>query len=155
MTDQGYELSWDSPIENDGSEFIVLPEGKYRFKVIDFERARFAGSDKLPPCNQAIVHLQFTGKDKDSGREGTIIIKHNLYLHSSTEWALCAFFVAIGQRKHGEKILMNWNKVIGSEGDADLFIDKWKNKEGKELENNKVKKFLNPVETKNFTFGTF
>ena len=56
------ELGWDDEIENDGPEFIVLPEGDYSFKVIDFERARHPGSEKLPACNKAIVHIRLKGQ---------------------------------------------------------------------------------------------
>ena len=154
MADQGYELGWDSPIEKD-SEFILLPEGDYDFEVIEFERARHAGSDKLPPCNKAIVHIQVKGKDRDTGREGTTVIRHNLFLHSTTEGMLCAFFTAIGQRKHGEKVIMNWNKVIGSKGRCHVYIDKWTNDKKEEKESNKIKRFYDPAENKTFEAGRF
>src|SRR5690348_1466807 len=98
----GYALGWDSEIQNDSPEFVVLPEGDYDFEVQDFERARHAGSDKLPPCNKAVVHI------KIEGPEGVSIIRHNLFLHTITEGMLCAFFTAIGQRKKGQKTTMNW-----------------------------------------------
>ena len=93
----GYELGWDSEIENEGSEFIVAEPGDYDFTVIGFERARFAGSDKMPPCNQAKLSIRID----IPGASGECIIKHNLFLHSKTEWKLCEFFTAIGQRKKG------------------------------------------------------
>ena len=37
-------MDWDSAIESDGSQFIVLPEGDYDFIVTGFERGRFPGS---------------------------------------------------------------------------------------------------------------
>lgn len=134
------ELGWDDQIENDGPEFTVLPDGDYDFEVIDFERGRHNGSAKLPPCNKAIVHIKIEGK------EGITIIKHNLFLHSSTEGMLCAFFSAIGQRQKGEKIKMNWNAVVGSKGKCKIFIDKWTNDEGREFEGNKIKKFYESAE---------
>jgi hypothetical protein len=130
----GYELSWDSPIENDGLEFTVLPEGDYDFVVVEFERGRHPGSEKLPACNKAIVHIRVEGK------EGVTTIKHNLFLHSITEGMLCAFFTAIGQRKKGEKVTMNWNEVVGSKGRAKIGIKKW---DGKEY--NEIKRFYEPV----------
>ncbi len=133
---QGYELGWDSPIENDSPDFVTRPEGDYDFEVIDFERGRHNGSDKLPPCNKAIVSL------KVKGPQGVTIIKHNLFLHSITEGMLCSFFAAIGQRKKGEKITMNWNAVKGAKGRAKIGIHKWiSEKTGAELTNNEVKKF--------------
>lgn len=155
MSNQGYELDWESPIENDSPDFVTLPEGDYDFEVIDFERGRHAGSDKLPPCNKAIVHI------KIQGAEGMTIIKHQLFLHSITEGMLCEFFTGIGQRKKGEKVTMNWSKVVGSQGRAKVFIDKWtSNKTGNELTANKIKKFYEPPEgpadpKKGFTAGSF
>ena len=46
---KGYELDWDSEIENEGSEFIVAEPGDYDFVVTAFERGRFQGSAKMPP----------------------------------------------------------------------------------------------------------
>lgn len=50
-------MDWDSAIESDGSQFIVLPEGDYAFTVTGFERGRYPGSAKLPPCNKASLTL--------------------------------------------------------------------------------------------------
>lgn len=154
MSNEGRELSWDDQIEHDGLEFVTLPEGDYDFEVIDFERARHNGSDKLPPCNKAIIHI------KIQGPEGVAVIKHNLFLHSITEGMLCAFFTAIGQRKKGEKVSMNWNAVVGSGGRAKIGVRKWKNDEGKEMVFNEIKKFYEPAEgpqnsQKGFEAGRF
>jgi hypothetical protein len=144
----GRELSWDDQIEND-STFTLLPDGDYEFEVVDFERARHQGSDNLPPCNKAIVHIKIDGKEK-----GRTTIKHNLYLHSTTEGLLCAFFVALGLRKHGEKVAMPWNKIIGCKGRAKVGIRKYKDKNGDEQEINEIKRFYDPGE-KGFTAGKF
>lgn len=135
---EGYEINWDSAIENDSPEFVTLPEGDYNFEVLDFERARHPGSEKLPPCNKAIVKIKIESKD------GVSIINHNLFLHSKTEGMLCAFFTAIGQRKHGEKINMNWNAVPGAKGRAKIGIRKWTNNYGEEKTCNDIKKFYEP-----------
>jgi hypothetical protein len=133
--DNEKEFGWDDQIQNDGPEFVLLPEGDYDFEVVSFERGRHNGSEKLPPCNKATVHI------KIQGEEGETIIKHNLFLHSKTEGMLCSFFTAIGQRKHGEKITMNWNAVPRSVGRCKVGIKKY---EGKEY--NEIKKFYEPVE---------
>ena len=151
---QGYEIDWDGQIEHDSPEFAVLPEGDYDFEVIDFERARHGGSEKLPPCNKAVVQIKVEGK------EGISVIRHQLFLHSITEGMLTAFFTGIGQRKKGEKITMDWNKVIGSGGRAKVGIRKWKNDQGEEKVFNEIKKFYEPVEgpqnaKKGFEAGRF
>lgn len=142
------ELGWDDVIENDSPEFVILPEGDYDFEVIDFERGRHNGSEKLPPCNKAIVHIRIEGK------EGVTTIKHNLFLHTITEGMLCAFFTGIGQRQKGEQLRMNWNAVVGSKGRCKVGTRKWTNDEGKEMIFNEIKKFYEP-EAKGFTPGKF
>jgi hypothetical protein len=143
----GRELGWDDPIENDGPEFVVLPEGDYDFEIIDFERARHPGSEKLPPCPKAIVHIKIIGK------EGISIIKHNLFLlqTDTQEGLLCAFFVGIGQRKRGEKnYRMNWNAIIGARGRAKVGIREYNGNKY-----NEIKKFYEPEESKGFQPGRF
>lgn len=141
----GREFGWDDQIENDGPEFITLPEGDYDFEVVDFERGRHGGSEKLPPCNKATVHIRITTP------EGMTTIKHNLFLHSITEGMLCAFFTAIGQRKKGDRLTMNWSAVVGSRGRCKVGIRKH---EGKEY--NEVRRFLEPEEkAASFQAGRF
>lgn len=150
MNDMEREFGWEDQIENDGPEFALLPDGDYDFEIVDFERGRHSGSEKLPPCNKAIVHV------KVEGPEGINIIKHNLFLHSKTEGMLCAFFTAIGQRKKGERVSMNWNAVVGSKGRCKVYIDKWKNDQGEEKSSNKIKKFYEPDENNvKFQAGRF
>lgn len=148
---EGYEIGWDDQIEKESPEFVILPEGDYDFEVIDFERGRHGGSDKLPPCNKATVHI------KIEGPEGISIIRHNLFLHSITEGMLTAFFTGIGQRRKGEKVKMNWSAVIGSTGIAKVGIKKWTNDSGVEMTFNEIKKFYETetVPSKGFEAGRF
>ena len=130
------EFGWDDAIENDGADFEVLPEGDYDFEVTGFERARHNGSEKLPPCNKAVLSIKISGTD---GKSTTI--RHNLFLHSKTEGMLCAFFTAIGQRKKGEKINMNWNTVIGSKGRCKVKVRNWTSNNGNPMQSNEIAKF--------------
>lgn len=108
------EFGWDDTIQEDAKEFITLTPGDYVFTVTNFERGRHTPNPqnpgKLPACNKAIITLQVETE------EGIATMTHNLFLHSSTEGMLSAFFGAIGQKKHGEPLQMNWNTVIGSTG---------------------------------------
>lgn len=133
---QERELSWDDEIEKDGSDFIVLPEGDYNFTVAKFERGRFAGSAKMPACNQAKLELTV-----HSPEHGDVVVFHNLFLHTKTEGLLSAFFAGIGQKRKGEKLRMNWNTVVGSKGKLKLEINKFTGNDGNEKTNNQVKKF--------------
>ena len=141
--DTGRELGWNDSIENDGSDFVLIEPGEYAFQVKTFERGRFSGSAKLPACNQAI--LSFAIFDNDGNEVGTIK-KHNLFLHTKTEGMVCAFFRAIGARKHGEKIVMDWGKVIGERGRCVIEIKELESSKtpGEKFKINQIKKFLDP-----------
>ncbi len=147
MATTGREYSWDDSIEKD-SEFTLLPECDCDFEVLSFERGRHAGSDKLPPCNKAILSIKLESP------EGESTVKHNLFLHSSVEGMLCAFFSAIGQRQKGEKITMDWNKVPGSSGRCKVGIRKWTGDDGTERSSNEIKKFYEKS-AKEFKEGDF
>lgn len=105
------EFGWDDVIQQD-QEFVLLPEGLYEFTVTGFERARHtpSGNGKLPACNKAIVSVEVVAP------QGKVTMKHNLFLHSSTEGMLSAFFGAIGQKKKGSPLQMNWNTITGARG---------------------------------------
>ena len=109
------ELDWDDESENDSGEFTPLPEGDYPFTVTKFERGRHTpkSGGKLPACNKAIITIKVDGAELGAAEFPT-----NLFLHTSTEGILCAFFTSIGQRKHGEALRMDWGSVSGSTGRA-------------------------------------
>lgn len=155
----GYEFGWEDTIEKDGPDYVLLPEGEYDFEVVKFERSRYSPREgaKLPPCNMAVVHIKLLAPGVDP--QNIPIIKHNLHLHSQTEGLLCAFFTAIGQRKKGERVTMNWNAVVGAKGRCKVIVNKWKGeKDGKEMTNNRIDRFLEPEESTakaNFQAGRF
>lgn len=140
-TNDGREFDWDDQIQNDGPEFTLLPAGEYPFTVLKFERGRFDGSAKLPPCKMAILTLKI-----DGGSAGETIVTHRLFLHSKCEGLLCSFFTAIGQRKHGEALRMNWNAVNGATGRAKIEIHEWTKNDGTTGQANQVKSFIDPPE---------
>lgn len=66
---------------------------------------------------------------------------------------MCAFFTCIGQRKHGEKLKMNWNEVVGARGRAKIG-----HREYNGNIYNDIKRFYAPDESapkKSFTPGKF
>lgn len=131
------EFGWDDEIQND-SAFQVLPEGDYRFSVKKFERARHNGSEKIPACNKAVLTLAIANGEA-SGE-----VQTQLFLHSKCEWKLCQFFTAIGQRKHGEVMRMNWGAVPGAAGVCHVGVRKWTGSDGKEREGNDISEFYAP-----------
>lgn len=128
-------MDWNDTIENDGSELIILPEGDYNFIVTDFERGRFPGSAKIAPCNKAILTLQVNTD------EGMARVRIDLILNRLVEWRIAAFFRCIGQKKHGERLVMDWNKVVGSQGRAHFKPRNYTNRDGNERQTNDVDRF--------------
>ncbi len=143
------ELQWDDTITKDASDFVLLPEGDYNFTVESFERGRHGGSEKLPPCNKAVLTLRI------EAAEGTARITHNLFLHSKTEGMLSAFFSCIGQKKKGEPLKMNWGMVPGSSGRCKIGIHSYQNKDGEDRKSNDVKRFYPKEEGPAFKAGEF
>ena len=131
------ELGWDDEIERD-SEFVLVPAGDYNFEILKFERERHPGSAKLPACNKAVLTVRISN-DKDES-----VVIHNLFLHTKCEGILCAFFTAIGARKHGERLKMDWGSVIGAKGRCKVEINHYTNDKGEERENNRITKFYEP-----------
>ena len=136
-------MDWDDQIENDGQEFVLLPEGDYNFTVTNFERGRFPGGPKIPACNKATITVQIEAE------EGLAVIKFDLLLYRSVEWKISSFFRCIGQKKHGEKLTMNWNTVIGSKGRAHIKQRNYTNSYGEEKTINDVDRFID-YDPKNF-----
>ena len=120
---QNMEMGWDDAIMEDGQQYLLLDEGDYDFTVAGFERARHAGSDKIPPCNKAVVSLLIDTPN------GSVVIKVDILLYRTLEWRISSFFRSIGQKKHGERLVMDWSKVPGANGRAHIkvreYTDKW------------------------------
>lgn len=147
MADQNYfgkfgaaaedqEIGWEGTIAEDGGEYVLLAPGSYPFTVQNVDRKRYTPKDgsKLPACNQAVVHLLVRD---EAGREAEV--RTNLFLTKSQEWTLSAFFRAIGQKKRGEPLRMNWNAVPGASGWVEID-----NREYKGQKYNEVKRFIDP-----------
>lgn len=130
-------MDWDDALENDGQEFVILEEGDYNFTITDFERGRFPGSAKIPACNKATLTLQVR---TDDGKIATV--KFDLILYRSLEWRISGFFRCIGQKKKGERLVMNWNKVVGSKGRAHFMTRTYTNRDGEERQVNDVDRFI-------------
>lgn len=142
-------LDWNDTITQE-NEFELLPEGTYNFTVESMERGRYDGSEKMSACPMANLTISIT--DPVSGKTGKVF--DSLYLNAKAEWRLSQFFTAIGQKKKGEPLAMNWNAVPGSTGRLELSINKYTDKNGNQKENNRVDKYL-PAEGKTFVPGQF
>jgi len=135
MKDQNI-MDWNDTIETDGQEFILLEEGDYNFTVTNFERGRFPGGPKVPACNKASITIQI---EADGGGHATI--KLDLLLYRTLEWRIAAFFRCIGMKKQGEKLVMDWNKIVGSRGRAHIKQRSYTNSYGEARTVNDVDRF--------------
>jgi hypothetical protein len=141
MSGEGNELAWDATIENDGGDgWTLLPAGEYQFRVVRFERTRHQPKPggKLPACNCAKLTIEVGILGKYT------TLEHKLYLHTSTEGFLCAFFKSIGQRQHGQRAIMDWGKVPGSTGRCRVKVRDWLGRNGEPRQSNEFAAFLEP-----------
>ncbi len=128
-------MEWDDAIESDGQEFVLLADGDYNFTVLHVVRGRFPGSAKIAPCNKAMLALRVETE------EGVAIVRTDLILNRRLEWRVSAFFRAIGQKKQGERYVMDWNRVAGARGRARFKIRTYTDKDGNERRANDVERF--------------
>lgn len=107
---EGREFSWDGDTITRDDEFILLEPGEYPFTIEKFERSRSQGSDKMPPCNMAVVYFTVHSD------QGDVTIKDNYLLHSKFEWKLSQLFSSVGLKKKGEPCQLNFTALPGRTG---------------------------------------
>ena len=73
--------------------------------------------------------------------KGSATARFDLILYRTLEWKIASFFRCIGQKKHGEKVVMDWNKVVGARGKAHIKPRTY-TKDGEERQVNDVDRFL-------------
>ena len=129
-------MGWDDVIEDDGNGFILLEEGDYDFTVTGFERGRHNGSAKIPACNKAIITLSIDSP------QGVAEIKENLILYKTMEWKISAFFRSLGLKKHGERLTMDWDHVLGAAGRAHIVQREYIGNDGTNKKANNVGYFI-------------
>ena len=126
-------LDWNGTLEKEENPLLKI--GDYNGVVMNVERSRHNGSEKIPPCNKAIVTIRLDTED------GPVELVTHLLLHKKLEWKLSEFFRAIGQKKHGERLVMNWNTVAGSKIRVHVGINSKKGQDGEERRYNTIEKF--------------
>lgn len=143
---EGRELDWDESIPSDTEGFELIPEGDYDFVIERYERARSQGSNKLPPCNMAIVYFRVN----NCGRE--VVVRENFILHEKFRWKLAQLFIGVGAKIVNETVQMNWGMLPGATGRARVSLDPDRNDPDKKY--NHIKKIY-PKEIKQFEPGRF
>ena len=136
------EFGWDDTIQQD-STFILIPVGLYEFTVKGFERQRHTPNTNNPGKLPAFVSIEIETP------QGKAELKHNLFLHSSTEGMLSSFFGSIGQKRKGEPLKMNWNTIIGARGVCKVGIRKYNDNEYNEVKAMLYPEDVNPSQVLN------
>ena len=129
-------MGWDDVLENDGEEYVILPEGDYCFTVVNFERGQFPGGQKIPPCPKATVTLNI---DND---EGLAIARVDMILYKTVEFKIAAFYRSIGAKKRSESVAMNSPGLIGKRGRAHFRPRTYTGRDGQDHRVNDVERFL-------------
>ncbi|MGY3724991.1 hypothetical protein SAMN05421767_10648 [Granulicatella balaenopterae] len=128
---QGAELDWNGTItaDSEAKPYLLLDEGFYKFTVTNIEKTRYQPSptSKIPACPMANVELTIKVLNEKGEPEETKV-HERLYLHQTMENRLSGFFGAIGQKKKGQPLQMNWNTVIGSQGVCKINNRKYEGK---------------------------
>lgn len=128
-------LGWDSPIENEGTNFVVLEENT----VCDCTVIGFEPKQTKSGAPMAALRIECVAP------EGRTIVDDNLALQRNCEWKLCEFFTAIGQRVHGQRIVPDWDGVLGAKCRATVSKEPWLSNPNRF--SNKIKKYLEPEQT--------
>lgn len=135
QTQNDGSFGWDDVIKEESS-FTLLPEGDYRFTIKNFEKARYAGGEKIPACPKAIVTFEVFSPDGKSAE-----LSENFLLHKKMEWKLSEFFASIGLKKKNEPVRMLWTpELIGKSGVCKLIVHNYK-KDGEDRQINRIDKF--------------
>jgi len=134
-------FNWDSEIENDGGDFVLLEPGVHPFTVKALEKTFYNGGGKVPPCPKALLTLRVG--------EGASVsdVNDGILLDDSLEWKICQFFRAIGDRSHGQKYKMDWDHVEGKTGYLEIEHREYE-KDGEKRKANSVKKYIDPADVK-------
>jgi len=130
-------LDYDGVIENDGEGFATLPDNdEVTFTVTEVEKGRSKDGTK-PQVRLKMMCESVAGHGR------TTIIDY-ITLTKKSEWKLCEFFLALGMRRRGERLRMNWD-IIGYTGRATVSLEKFTGRDGDERFNNKIKRYLEPL----------
>lgn len=136
-------LGWDDEIDDTGDTggggFTLLPAGEYLFAVKTMEKAT---SSKGHPMAKLRIGL-YASDDHEYERELSSIGEY-LTLSTASEWKLCQFFRAIGEKQHGERYKPRWDMVPGATGRCRVKVDLFTKRDGSTGQSNKVEAFLDP-----------
>ena len=127
--------AWTWSLTDDSDGYQLLQPGIYRARIKRFEQGEFKGSAKLSACPRAIITLAV--ETENGPQEVTV----SLLVHKKLEWKLSQFFRAIGRKKHGEELQMDWSGLVGLPLKVHITIRSYTNRDGEERQCNDVDRF--------------
>lgn len=140
----GYELDWDSEIDQDEQpSFTLIDEGDYNFRIDSVERT-FVGdnSEKYAGAKMATVYMDIEVPGQDS-----VLLRENFILHSNFAWKIGSLLTCVGLKKKGEPIRGNyWSKLAGLTGRCRIVQNS--SKRNPEQKFNNIDTFYAPSDTK-------
>lgn len=143
MADNNDFFDFDGYIEDDGNtvEFQLLPAGEYKFNVQKVNKDFYkAGPNSKIADQTPFVELELIISSDDGSLAN--YVRTRIFLSSAFEWKISSFFRAIGMKKHGEKVRMNWDGSVGKTGRCTVTVREYTNKHGETKQVNDVASFL-------------
>ena len=117
----GRAIGWEDEIENDGTQWVLLPEG-------DIVSRWNPLKERIIRVPESFRHVLKQFCISESTRRRAVVPLRIIVLFTTMEWKLSEFFRSIGQKQHGEKLRMNWSAVPGAAGQCKIGIHKFTQK---------------------------
>ena len=129
-------MDWNDVIEDDGQEYVLLLK-----RIITSLLLILKKEDSLV-VQKFLLQIKKQNQFKFFSEMGVASMKFDLILSKALTWKLSAFFRSIGQKKRGEKITMDWNKVLGAKGRAHIKQKVYTNQSDEEKNINDLDYFI-------------
>jgi len=133
---------YDDALPDTGdNEFSLLPAGNYHYKVIKQIRGRM-DHGKCQGAKTVTVTIKVSDDEGNEATWNELLILHKNIIHKVRQ-----FFRSIGQPvEEGKPFTPDWAAVLGASGECEVEINEFTSqKSGKQLQNNRVKRWLEPA----------
>lgn len=145
MADDIRAMEWDDDATTATSEFTVLEPGTYTFRVEEFQRSEYDGSDKIPACHEADVTISCANAD---GAQARLTVR--FFIVTSMQWKMTQFLKACGTLPPDSpdgtsfKPGQLFKASVGRTGRCVVSKRRFTGRDGNEREANDVREFVVP-----------
>ncbi len=110
-------------LELNDNQFDTIPEGSYRFRVMELEEGFYSGnSEKIPNGTQQIIaHLEIP-YTSESGDFRIASVKTTFNVYAKALFALRQFVECIGMCKENGKFTFDMDQAKGKDGICEIEI---------------------------------